>query len=178
MSTIGKILGSIRKIPAQIRKLPLPVKTGVGLIVLDKATQYAARSANSGTSFKNWGVEIGYHLNTRGIFGRDYRPDFLMDVMSSNSYEIIKTALILGGTSAFAYLSRRSLSMVSRVGLSLFIAGSAANLFCRLLHDGVIDIAKFLLIHEYAFNWADVGITIGIPIFLIGLLTDSRSKTS
>ncbi len=59
-------------------------------------------------------------------------------------------------------------NMTAAIGAGLLIGGSLGNLMDRLIHGGVtdyIDVVRFP-----AFNLADVGITVGAALVVLGLL--------
>ncbi|HWH14842.1 MAG TPA: signal peptidase II [Miltoncostaeaceae bacterium] len=67
---------------------------------------------------------------------------------------------------ALAGLVRRN--MTAAVGAGLLVGGSMGNLLDRVLHGGVTDYIDFRF--WPAFNLADVGITVGAAMVVMGLL--------
>jgi signal peptidase II len=59
-------------------------------------------------------------------------------------------------------------NMTAAVGAGLLIGGSLGNLFDRVIHGGVTDYID--LVRWPAFNLADVGITVGAALVVLGLL--------
>lgn len=60
------------------------------------------------------------------------------------------------------------------VGASLVFAGGIGNMIDRLAHGYVIDFISTVFIDFPVFNIADIGVTCGIVLFLIGLITSKE----
>jgi len=73
---------------------------------------------------------------------------------------------------ALAGLVRRN--MTAAVGAGLLVGGSVGNLLDRVLHGGVTDYIDFAL--WPAFNLADIGITSGAALVVLGLLRTSDAE--
>lgn len=59
-------------------------------------------------------------------------------------------------------------NMTAAIGCGLLVGGSLGNLFDRLAHGGVTDYIDF--VYWPAFNIADIGITVGAVLIVVGLL--------
>ena len=69
-------------------------------------------------------------------------------------------------------------SVISVIGLSLIVAGGIGNAIDRFINQYVIDFIRPVFIDFPVFNIADIGVTIGVVIFVVSLLVDSRRQTS
>lgn len=67
-------------------------------------------------------------------------------------------------------------SLGSVIGLSLIVAGGIGNAIDRFINQYVIDFIRPVFIDFPVFNIADIGVTIGVVIFVASLLFDSRNQ--
>ena len=132
----------------------LPIITGLSTLALDQLSKFAARLSfeRNETMPITDDISIGHLRNTLGVFGQDNRPEFLMDLLSSNSYEALKSTLILGGLGIASHIWRRAISLADKVALSVFSARLVGNLIDRLMFSGGTDIIKIGFIHRYFYN--------------------------
>ncbi len=79
---------------------------------------------------------------------------------------------------AFTYKDLKQQSTLSAYSLSLIGGGAVGNLIDRLRLGAVTDFLDFYYKshHWPAFNVADSAITVGVCLFLLGTLIDSRQK--
>lgn len=68
-------------------------------------------------------------------------------------------------------------SIISVIGLSLIVAGGIGNAIDRLLNQYVIDFIRPVFIDFPVFNVADIGVTVGVIIFVLSLIFDSRKQS-
>lgn len=64
-------------------------------------------------------------------------------------------------------------SAVSKTGISFIIAGAIGNLIDRMLHGFVVDFIQVDLVKWFdfpVFNVADIGVTVGVGLVIIGIL--------
>ncbi|MFH1826713.1 MAG: signal peptidase II [bacterium] len=118
------------------------------------------------------------HLNTLGSMGRDNRPEFLTDLMSTNTFEAAFSLLVIGGLT-FAY-HKFSESTFQRFCLAVSIAGLASNLVDRVIFGGVKDFIVFnvlepLINFGYPFNIADTTMIGGLIAFCGASLVERKS---
>jgi signal peptidase II len=79
---------------------------------------------------------------------------------------LVLKALAIAGLLTYVLLRFRQLGAMERAGASLVLAGGIGNLTDRLLRGYVID---FLHLHHWpVFNAADIAISIGIGLLLLG----------
>ncbi|MEE8638086.1 MAG: signal peptidase II [Candidatus Margulisiibacteriota bacterium] len=138
-----KIWGSIKKATARVwNKFPLPAKIASSVLPLDQLSKTAA------THYLPKGKQIcliedtlslKYVLNEKGTWGSDFRPDFLKDIISSNSFEIGLSTIYLGIITLLYYKAKTKLE---KFFLSLASAGLMGNLIDRFVNSGVIDFIK------------------------------------
>ena len=75
---------------------------------------------------------------------------------------------------AFAIVQRERISWPEIVGLALVIAGGVGNALDRFLLNHVVDFIDLSFMDFPVFNVADIGVTCGIAIFLVGWLWRQR----
>lgn len=76
----------------------------------------------------------------------------------------------------FAFRKARA-HLLETLGLSLMFAGGLGNAFDRLVQGYVVDFINATFMEFPVFNIADIGVTCGIVLFLIGFATyDSRVR--
>ncbi len=118
---------------------------------------------------------IRYVRNTKAAFGSAFG---LEKVLSLDAIRIIFLVITVLAVSVFAYLlyrcRRRHILM--RVAIALIIAGALGNFFDRLVYHYVRDFIAFeflgcdlpLLGTAFpVFNVADMGLTVGVVLFLV-----------
>lgn len=140
----------------------------VAWIVLDQATKAAFSSflQGSGAVAIIPGVldaELVHNIGAAwGIFGG-----------ASAALAILSIAVCAFIIFYLVKMRERS-SMVSVVGLSLVFAGGIGNMIDRLAFGHVIDFISLTFIDFPVFNVADIGVTCGLVLFLIGIVVRER----
>ena len=86
------------------------------------------------------------------------------------AFSVLMCAALL----AFAIVQRERISWPEIVGLALVIAGGMGNALDRFLLNHVVDFIDLSFMDFPVFNVADIGVTCGIVIFLIGWLWRQR----
>lgn len=66
-------------------------------------------------------------------------------------------------------------STLSTIGISLIVAGGIGNAIDRFSNQYVIDFIRPIFIDFPVFNIADIGVTVGVIVFIISLLFDFRN---
>lgn len=76
---------------------------------------------------------------------------------------------------AIAYLGfcKPPASIWATIGLSLIVAGGIGNAIDRFSHQYVVDFIRPVFIDFPVFNIADIGVTLGVVIFIAALLGDA-----
>lgn len=72
----------------------------------------------------------------------------------------------------------KEFNLLSTIALGLILGGMFGNLIDRIIHHGVIDYLSFS-IFKYSFpifNLADIGITLGAFLLLIGITIQEKAK--
>lgn len=84
------------------------------------------------------------------------------------------SVLMCAGLLAFAIVQRTRISWLEIIGLALVIAGGLGNALDRFLLNHVVDFIDLTFMDFPVFNVADIGVTCGIVVFLIGWLWRQR----
>ncbi len=136
----------------------------VGTLLLDQFTKYLVQLAEyhqGGTFLFSLGsfANIVYVRNTGAAWG----------MMAGSSYVLGVLAIVALLT---IYLLRRALglhTLAMQVAFGLLIAGIAGNMIDRLCLGYVVDFIdlNFGLFRFPAFNIADVGITVGVALYIL-----------
>lgn len=79
-------------------------------------------------------------------------------------------------TAVVIYLAKmwRQVNMLTVIGAALVVAGGVGNMIDRLAFGYVIDFISLAFMDFPVFNLADIGVTCGIVLFLIGLVVSER----
>ena len=88
------------------------------------------------------------------------------------------SVLMCAGLLAFAIVQRTRISWPETIGLALVIAGGLGNALDRFLLNHVVDFIDLTFMDFPVFNVADIGVTCGIVVFLIGWLWRQRFEGS
>ncbi len=86
------------------------------------------------------------------------------------------SVLMCAGLLAFAIVQRTRISWPEIVGLALVIAGGLGNALDRFLLTHVVDFIDLAFMDFPVFNVADIGVTCGIVVFLIGWIWRQRAE--
>ncbi len=82
------------------------------------------------------------------------------------AFSVLMCAALL----VFAFVQRERITWPEVIGLALVIAGGLGNALDRFLLSHVVDFIDLTFMDFPVFNVADIGVTCGIVIFLIGFL--------
>lgn len=77
---------------------------------------------------------------------------------------------------AFAIIQRTRITWPESIGLALVVAGGLGNALDRFMLNHVVDFIDLTFMDFPVFNVADIGVTCGIVIFLIGWLVRQRRE--
>ena len=110
---------------------------------------------------------VRFHLvhNTGAAWGMFGDSTFLLGVMS-----LVVCVLI---TVYLFFLSQRP-NAAQVVGVALVVAGGLGNAFDRFTLGYVVDFIEPVFIDFPVFNIADIGVTCGFVLFVIGLVLHER----
>lgn len=79
--------------------------------------------------------------------------------------------LVCAGLLAYLFAYRKaSVNVLEAVGLSLVFAGGLGNAFDRFAYGYVVDFIKATFVDFPIFNVADISVTCGVVIFIIGTI--------
>lgn len=113
-------------------------------------------------------VDLRLHFNP-GVafsFGANLPPTVIL----------LGTGAIIAGLAWFLLASVRTIGRLGRLGGSLLLGGALGNFIDRLAGGGVVD---YLHVSWFAtFNLADVFVSIGVGLLLLGTLFDTRQHSS
>lgn len=87
----------------------------------------------------------------------------------------ILMCLVIG---VFFVLKARTLPIIEIIGIALVVGGGLGNAFDRFTLGYVVDFIEPLFIEFPVFNVADIGVTCGVILFLIGILFHDRADSS
>lgn len=112
---------------------------------------------------------VRFHLvhNTGAAWGMFGDSTFLLGVMS-----LIVCVLL---TVYLFFLVRRP-NMAQVVGVALVVAGGLGNAFDRFTLGYVVDFIEPVFIDFPVFNVADIGVTCGFVLFLVGVILSWRHE--
>lgn len=121
-----------------------------------------------GQTIKGGLIDLRLHYNP-GVafsFGADLPPIIIL----------LGTGVILAGLAWFLLTSAHTLSRVVQVGGSLLLGGALGNFLDRLTGGAVID---YLHVAWFStFNLADVFVSVGVGLLILGTLLTPRSGTA
>ncbi len=75
-------------------------------------------------------------------------------------------------------LAKPPASIGTVTGLSLVVAGGIGNAIDRFTNQYVVDFIRPVFIDFPVFNFADIGVTVGIVVFVVSIIVESRRNTS
>lgn len=130
--------------------------------LLVKALAEALLSTGTTTDLGPINIRLLYNRGVAFSLGADFSPWVV----------ITATALIIAILSWYTFSSAPSMSGLSRAGSALLLGGAIGNFIDRLDGRGVVD-----YLHSGwfpTFNLADVFITSGVALLVLGTVTDRR----
>ncbi len=78
---------------------------------------------------------------------------------------------------AYYIWQRNEVNMLQTVGIALIIAGGIGNVIDRFIQGYVIDFIEFAFIDFPVFNVADIGVTCGFVLLILGILLTARNDS-
>lgn len=138
----------------------------ISVVILDQITKYLALRLKNGsiTIIDNF-LDLYYLENRGAAFGIFQGKKFLLTFV---------TAFIILGMCIFLFKERSRLSLISKVSISLIIAGAIGNLLDRIFRHYVIDFISVTLPGGYdfpVFNLADIAVVIGTFLLIIAFFS-------
>ncbi len=129
------------------------------VLVLDRISKiFAPRIPAEGAALIPGVIGLRYAENTGMAFSLFSGRPWLLGVLS--------LVVILG---AFLYLRHKKIPRLPGIGLMLMLGGAAGNMFDRFITGYVPDMIEFLFVQFAVFNVADMGLTIGCVLVILGL---------
>lgn len=167
LETQGAVAGAAHS--HRLRSALILGAAGLAWLALDVLTKswftanYAVGEASANSL---WGI-VRFHLvhNTGAAWGMFGDSTFALGVMSLVVCAVLVVYLI--GFSPTA-------SMLEALGLALVVAGGLGNAIDRFALGYVVDFIEPVFIDFPVFNVADVGVTCGFVLFIVGLLIRER----
>jgi len=98
---------------------------------------------------------------------------------NSSFFLIIISVLFIILISKYIKKEENNLTKLDTYYLGMILGGVFGNLFDRIIHKGVIDYLSFKFFKYYfpVFNFADICITIGILLFFISTVINSKKES-
>ena len=140
----------------------------VALAVIDLAVKAVAEtllSTGATTDLGPLNIKLLYNRGVAFSLGADLAPWVV----------IAATGLIIAALTGYTISSAPSLPALSRTGAALLLGGAIGNFIDRLDGQGVVD-----YLHSGwfpTFNLADVFITTGVSLFVLGTMLSSQART-
>ncbi|MCL1796907.1 MAG: signal peptidase II [Eggerthellaceae bacterium] len=106
--------------------------------------------------------------NTGAAWGIFNESTFLLGVSSA----VVCAVILL----AFVIVAKR-INLAEALGLALVFAGGIGNGVDRFVSGYVVDFIEFTFINFPVFNIADMGVTCGFVIFVIGMLAHKHPES-
>ncbi|MEO5819549.1 MAG: signal peptidase II [Vicinamibacteraceae bacterium] len=157
--------------PVAIRRRPRPeLWLAIGLIIADQVSKAAVRASiplyDSVEVIPGF-LNLTHALNTGAAFGFLDRLDF--------AYKTVVVALLATAALAaivFYAMTLGSETRLSRLALTLVVAGAVGNLIDRVVAGAVVDFVDVYLgtWHFWAFNVADTCISCGAVLLIFDML--------
>ncbi len=88
-------------------------------------------------------------------------------------FSLVVCALLV----AYYIWQRNEVNMLQTVGIALIIAGGIGNVIDRFMQGYVTDFIEFAFIDFPVFNVADIGVTCGFVLLIIGILLTARNES-
>ena len=110
-------------------------------------------------------VDIRLVHNTGAAWGIFSDSTFALGVFS---------VVVCVALTAYFYATIRDANTAETIGFGLVVAGGIGNALDRFFQGYVIDFIEFSFIDFPVFNVADIGVTCGFVIIIIGLLASMR----
>ena len=134
---------------------------------LDFATKQFFKGATVGQRFLDQPLlglfDFRLVHNTGGAWGIFSGSTFELGIFS-----LVVCALIAG----YFFYTRHEASWVTTIALALVVAGGIGNAIDRFAQGYVIDFIEFTFIDFPVFNVADIGVTCGFALFLLGFVIE------
>ncbi len=151
-------------------KLILFAALAAAWLILDQVTK--ALVASEGVGSRIYESQLGLFdiilvHNTGGAWGMLAGQTWVLGIFS-----LIVCGLIL----IYVLTSAGTSSTLGIVALSLVFAGGLGNAIDRFCHGYVIDFLSTAFMDFPVFNVADIGVTVGVALFLVSLLMGSRRR--
>lgn len=139
------------------------------LAAADLAIKALAESLLTGGTVTDLGlvnIRLLYNTGVAFSLGADLAPWVI----------IAATGLIITAMAWYAVKTAPAMTRLSRAGAAMLLGGAAGNFIDRLDGRGVVD-----YLHSGwfpTFNLADVFVTAGVALYILGTLLSARSGTS
>lgn len=173
LSNFGKYKAPKRAGELKRRSLAIVAVLALLWVVLDQLSKHLAQSLLSSTGASADIVPGLFHFqlaqNTGGAWSILSGATWLLALFS-----VVVCLAIL----AYVVMRGQYLNLAQIIGLGLVLGGGIGNLVDRLMQGSVTDFIAFSFIDFPVFNIADIGVTCGIVIFIIGLLVGSKGTPS
>lgn len=86
--------------------------------------------------------------------------------------------LVCIGLSLYLLVFCPNSNLLQALGITLVVAGGIGNVIDRFAFGYVVDFINLTFMHFPVFNIADIGVTCGFVLFLIGLFVEFRNDST
>ena len=100
-------------------------------------------------------------------------------IFADNTFALgVFSVVVVAVLVVYFIVNIRTVNIVQTVGFALICAGGIGNAIDRFVQGYVTDFIAVTFIDFPVFNVADIGVTCGVAVLIIGLLIGSRSSGS
>ena len=151
------------------RNIALFAIIALAWIALDQWTKTFFAGVVPGTSF---GLVLGGLVNVFLV----HNTGAAWGVFAGNPaalgvFSVVVVAVML----AFFFWKAREINVVQTVGIALIAAGGIGNAIDRFAQGYVTDFIAVTFVDFPVFNVADIGVTCGVVVLVIGFIIESRN---
>ena len=164
--------GESRKQGGQGAKVALLVVLVVAWVALDQWTKTFFVGVEPGTSF---GLILGGLVNVFLVHNTGAAWGiFAGNPVALGMFSVAVVALMV----VFFFWKAREINVVQTVGIALIAAGGIGNAIDRFVQGYVTDFIAVTFVDFPVFNVADIGVTCGVVVLVLGFLFESRSAAN
>lgn len=154
----------------KLEKYKLILIIVIVLIVIDQILKIMASTIwqDEGKVIADGVLSISYYKNTGGFMGK---PQSMMSLIIT---DLVIIALII----RFIMLQSENMNLLTKVSLSMIIAGGISNLADRIFLGGIIDYIDFTMLNSNLpiLNLSDVYEILGFVLFAVSMAIYTHSE--
>ena len=120
-------------------------------------------------------IKVSSFLNLSPVWNKGISFGMFSNLENINFFITILTLIII---SILFFWFFKTVNFIQQVALIFIISGAIGNLIDRFKYNAVVDFIDFHInnLHWPAFNFADTYITIGVIIYIIGMIYQYKNK--